>query len=84
MSTMDDKINRKIHLMKDILKNVYEILELFKPLLEVMLEMEEAEHYKKSGVFEKVASLFGEISILCKEIENDSPSLNLFLDNLGN
>ncbi len=84
MSTMDDKINRKIHLVKDILKNVYEILELFKPLLEVMLEMEEAEHYKKNGVFEKVASLFGEISILCKEIENDSPSLNLFLDNLGN
>ena len=84
MSTMDDKINRKIHLVKDILKNVYEILELFKPLLEVMLEMEEAEHYKKNGVFEKVASLFGEISILCKEIEKDSPSLNLFLDNLGN
>jgi len=84
MSTMDDKINRKIHLVKDILKNVYEILELFKPLLEVMLEMEEAEQYKKNGVFEKAASLFGEISILCKEIENDSPSLNLFLDNLGN
>ena len=49
-----------------------------------MLEMEEAEQYKKNGVFEKAASLFGEISVLCKEIENDSPSLNLFLDNLGN
>ena len=81
---MDDKINRKIHLTKDILKNVYEILELFKPLLEVMLKMEEAEQYKKNGVFEKAASLFGEISVLCKEIENEPPSLNLFLDNLGN
>ena len=84
MSTMDDKINRKIHLVKDILKNVYEILELFKPLIEVMLEMEEAEQYKRNGVFEKAASLFGEISVLCKEIENKPPSLNLFLDNLGN
>jgi len=81
---MDDKFNRKIHLVKNILKNVYEILELFKPLLEVMLEMKEAEQYKKNGVLEKAASLFGEISGLCKEIENDSPSLNLFLDNLGN
>ena len=80
----DDKINRKIHLVKDILKNIYEILEIFKPLLEVMLEMEEAERYKKNGVFERAASLFGEISLLCKEIEKDSPSLDLFLDNLGN
>ena len=48
----DDKINRKIHLVKDILKNIYGILEIFKPLLEVMLEMEEAERYKKNGAFE--------------------------------
>ena len=80
----DDKINRKIHLVKDILKNVYEILEIFKPLLEVMLEMEEAERYKKNGAFEKAAALFGEISLLCKEIEKDTPSLDLFLYNLGN
>jgi len=81
---MDEKINRKFLLMNDILKNIYDILELFKPLLEVMLKMEKVEQYKKSGVFEKAASLFGEISVLCKEIENDSPSLNLFLENLGN
>ncbi|MFW9873841.1 MAG: hypothetical protein ACFFG0_12105 [Candidatus Thorarchaeota archaeon] len=84
MSTMDEKINRKIYLVKNILKNVYEILELFKPLIEVILEMEEAEQYKKNGVFQKAASLFGEISIHCKEIENDTPSLNLILDDLGN
>jgi hypothetical protein len=84
MSISDDKINRKIHLVKNILKNIYEILEIFKPLLEVMLEMEEAERYKKNGIFEKAASLFGEISQLCKEIEKDSPALDVFLDNLGN
>ncbi|MFX1278865.1 MAG: hypothetical protein ACFFA3_05560 [Promethearchaeota archaeon] len=84
MSIMDDKINRKINLVKNILKNVYEILELFKPLLEIMLKMEESERFKKNGVFQKAASLFGEISVLCKEIEDDTPALNLFLDNLGN
>ncbi|MFX1376233.1 MAG: hypothetical protein ACFFA0_10495 [Promethearchaeota archaeon] len=84
MSIKDNKINRKIHLVKNILQNIYEILELFKPLLEIMLKMDEAEPYKKNGVFEKAASLFSEISMLCKDIENDSPSLNLSLDNLGN
>ncbi|MFW9785175.1 MAG: hypothetical protein ACFFFB_23040 [Candidatus Heimdallarchaeota archaeon] len=84
MSTLDDKVSRKINFVKNILNNVYEILELFKPLLETMLEFEEAEQYKKNGVFEKAASLFGEISSLCKAIENDSSSLNILLDNLGN
>ena len=84
MSIMDDKTNRKINLVKNILRNIYEILELFKPLLEIMLKIEESEQYKKNGVFKKAASLFGEISILCKEIEDDAPSLNLFLDSLGN
>jgi len=46
--------------------------------------MEESEQYQRNGVFQKAASLFGEISTLCKEIEDDAPSLNLFLDNLGN
>jgi hypothetical protein len=84
MSISEDKINRKIQLVKGILKNIYEILEIFKPLLDIMLKMEEAERYKNNGVFEKAASLFGEISLLCKEIEKDSPPLDLFLDNLGN
>lgn len=84
LSTTEDKINRKIHLVNNILKNVYDILKIFKPLLEIMLEMEEAERYKKNGIFEKAASLFGEISRLCKEIETDVPSLDHFLENLGN
>ncbi len=84
MSTMDDKINRKINLVRNILSNVYEVLELFKPLLEKMLKMEEAEQYKNNGSFKKAASLFGDISFLCKEIEGESLTLDLPLDNLGN
>ncbi|MFX1326279.1 MAG: hypothetical protein ACFE8N_15120 [Promethearchaeota archaeon] len=34
-----------------------------------MLELEEADPHKQNGVFEKAASLFGEISSLCKEIK---------------
>ena len=84
MSTMDDKINRKINLVKNILNNVYEVLELFKPLLEKMLKMEEAEQYKNNGSFKKAASLFGDISFLCKEIEGESLTLDLPFDNLAN
>ncbi len=81
---MDDKINRKIHIVRDILNNVYEILEIFKPLLEKMIKMEEAEKFKKNGSFKRAASLFGDISLLCKEIEEDSLMIDLPLDNLGN
>lgn len=84
MSTIDDRINKKIQIVKNILKNVYQILELFKPLLSRLLEMEEAEQYKKNGVFKEAADLFGEISTLCKEIENESLPLNLFTSDLGN
>ncbi len=46
--------------------------------------MEEAEQYKKNGVFKEASDLFGEISTLCKEIENESLPLNLFTSDLGN
>ncbi|MFX1573926.1 MAG: hypothetical protein ACFFB0_14355 [Promethearchaeota archaeon] len=78
MSTIDDKINKKIHLVKYILKDVYEILALLQPLFDRMLEMEESKYYIKNGVFNKAATLFGEISILCKEIEDDSLPLSIF------
>ena len=83
ISVNDDKVNRKLHLVMTILKDVYEIVEIFKPLLDKMLKMEETGQYIRNGALEKVASLFGDISFLCKEIENDSP-LNISLDNLGN
>ena len=84
MLTREDEINKKIQLTKKILDNVYEILELFRPLLSKMAKMPEAEVYKKNGAFEKAASLFGNISNLCEEIEDKSfPSIT-FLEGLGN
>jgi len=83
ISVKDDNVNRKLHLVKNILKDVYEIVEIFKPLLDKLLKMEETYQYIENGALEKAASLFGDISFLCKEIENESP-LNISLDNLGN
>jgi len=83
ISVKDDKINRKIQFVKNILNDVYEVLEIFKPLLDEMLKMEEADRYIKNGTIERAVSLFSDISFLCKEIENESP-LNISLDNLRN
>ena len=84
MLTKEDDINKKIQIVKGILDNVYEILTLFKPLMDEMLKMDEANKYKVDGTFKKAASLFGEISDLCKEIENNSLPSDSFLENLGN
>ena len=84
MLTNEDEINKKIQLTKKILANVYEILELFKPLLSKMIKMPEAKEFKENGTFERGASLFGKISDLCEEIENDSLPSNSFLESLSN
>jgi hypothetical protein len=63
------EINRKIVLTKEILNNVYEILALFKPMFDLMLEMEEAKIFRQNGTFTKAAELLGEISDSCKELE---------------
>lgn len=62
-------IGRKILLVKNILNDVYEIIALFRPLLELSMELEEAQIYKKNGTLERVASLFGEIAESCKQLE---------------
>ena len=62
-------IERKIMLVKNILNHVYEIIALFRPLLELSMEMEEAQIYKKDGTFERIATLFGEIAENCKDLE---------------
>ena len=84
MLSKEDEINNKIKLTKDILNHVYEILTLFKPLMDKMIKMEEAKEFKEDGTFERAAYLFGEISDLCKEIENSYPPSSTFLENLGN
>ena len=83
MLTKEDDINDKIQIVKNILDNVYEILTIFKPLMDKMLKMDEANQYKVNGTFKRAASLFGEISDLCKEIENHSLPTS-FLESLGN
>jgi hypothetical protein len=84
MLSKEDEINKKMLIVKNILDNVYEILNLFKPLMDKMLKMDEANQYKVNGTFERAASLFGEISDYCKEIENSSIPPDTFLENLGN
>ncbi|MHA2182082.1 MAG: hypothetical protein ACXAAH_11740 [Promethearchaeota archaeon] len=84
MLTKEDDINKKIQIVKDILDNVYEILSLFKPLMDKMLKMDDAHQYKVNGTFKRAATLFGEISDLCKEIENNSLPPNTFLESSGN
>ena len=67
----DSEIELKVVLVKKILNNIYEILSTFRPLFDLMLEMEEAKLYKKNGTFDKAASLFGEISEYCKQLEGN-------------
>ena len=83
MLTKEDDINNKIQIVKNILDNVHEILTIFKPLMDKMLKMDEANQYKVNGTFKRAASLFGEISDLCREIENNSLPTS-FLESLGN
>ena len=80
----EDDINKKIILVKNILNHIYEILKLFKPLMDKVIKMEEAKEFKKNGNFDRAAFLFGEISDLCKEIEKNSSPASNFLENLGN
>ncbi len=84
MITKEDDINKKIVLCKSILNDVYEILEIFKPLIPHFLKMKEAKKYRENGTFERVATLFGDISELCQEIENSSLPTNINFENLGN
>ncbi|MFX1420056.1 MAG: hypothetical protein ACFE9N_14150 [Promethearchaeota archaeon] len=84
MNPVEDDINKKIKLTNKILNHVYEILTLFKPLMDKMIKMEESKGFKENGTFNRAAYLFGEISDLCKEIENNSLPTNTFLENLGN
>ncbi|MFX0137500.1 MAG: hypothetical protein ACFFDN_27930 [Candidatus Hodarchaeota archaeon] len=84
MFAKEDDINKKIQITKTILNHVYEILTLFKPLMDKMLKMDEAIEFRNNGTLDKAAFLFGEISDLCKEIENTTSPSDQFLENLGN
>ncbi len=80
----EDDVNKKLVLVKNLLNRVYEILKIFAPLLEEIQSTEEAKKYKKDGTFERAASIFGEISNICKEIEGNEIPDSTFLQNLSN
>ena len=84
MFIKDDEVDEKMLLCKNILDNTYEILELLKPLIPLLIKMKEAKKYRENGTFDRVASLFGKISQSCQEIENYSLPLDINLENLGN
>ena len=84
MQPNEEDINKKLLLVKKLLNHTYDILKLFRPLMEEMVKMEEAKKYKNIGMFEKAGYLFGEISHICNEIENGSIPSNTFLESLGN
>lgn len=75
-------VHQKMGLIKEILENVYDLLELFSPILNKIFEMEEAERYKEDGTLVKAAKIFGDIAEKCKDIEG-TPSPEFF-KNLGN
>ena len=75
--------DKKIEIVKMILDDVYEIMIHFKPLVEKMLKLDEAQKYRENGTFFKIATLFGDIAKRCKEIEL-YPFSEEFLSNIKN
>ena len=47
-------------------------------------KLDEAKKYMDDGTFKKAASLFGKVSNICNEIDNNPLPSNTFLENLGN
>lgn len=84
MQTNEEDINKKLQLVKKLLNHTYDILKLFYPLMEEMVKMDETKKYRNNGMFERAGYLFGEISHICKQIENNPNPSNTFLENLGN
>ena len=82
-SRVRDEVEAKIQILQKILNNVYEIMVIFKPLLEKMLKMEDAQLLKDEGSITKAANLFGEISRY-SEILTGAPFSPSFLKNIKN
>ena len=62
-------IDKKIHIVKAILDDVYDIMITIKPVIEQMTELDDARKYREDGTFFKAASLFGSIAKKCQELE---------------
>ncbi len=77
-------LEKEILIVNNILKGVYDLLILFKPILTQMLEMEKTGLLQKGGAFKKAASLFGEISGHCKDLKSELALSEEFFENLAN
>ncbi len=82
-SKIKDEVETKIQIIQKILNGVYEILMIFKPLLDRMLKMEEARRLNEAGLIVKAADLFGEISKDCNTLTGNYFSSD-FLKKLKN
>lgn len=74
-------IDKKIHIVKTILDDVYDIMITFKPIIEQMAKLDDARKYQEDGTFTKAASLFGSIAKKCQELEL-YPFTKEFLNNI--
>jgi hypothetical protein len=79
----ENDLDKNIEFHKEILKHIFEILTLFRLLIDKMIKMEGANEFKKEGTFNRTTYLFGKISDLYKEIEHKFSPSNTFLENLG-
>lgn len=70
----DLNINRKYHVINNILNNVHQIFLLLQPIINRMIELKDTKMLNNIENLKKTALLFGEISELCKEIENNNSS----------
>ena len=74
-------IDKKIHIVKTILDDVYDIMITIKPVIEQMTELDDARKYREDGTFSKAASLFGSIARRCQDLEL-YPFTREFLNNI--
>ena len=66
---LEEDIDKKIHIVKTILDDVYDIMITIKPIIEQMTKLNDARRYREDGTFIKAASLFGSIARKCQELE---------------
>lgn len=74
---------RSLEIIKNILGNIGEIMTLMKPLFNKVLQLEEAKEYINTENLGRAASLFGDISEQCRELESQ-PFSQDFLNDLKN
>ena len=72
----NDELNvgKNYYVINNILNNVHQIFLLLQPIIDRMIVLKDSEILSKLENLKKAALLFGEISELCKEIENNNSS----------